>query len=134
MADFIAQLHYFNLFLVLAASLVAGIWGLALFFMKRTRTIYRPWRITVVITAILALLQGIFGVTLVLLGQKPGTGTGLYYLHYVYGGIVALAIPVALTYTTNGKNLRRDMLVFSIAALVLAAAAVRAWMTGPAVP
>jgi heme A synthase len=131
MADFIAQLHYFNLFLVLAASLVAGIWGLALFFMKRTKTIYRPWRITVVITAILALLQGIFGVTLVLLGQKPGTGTGLYYLHYVYGGIVALAIPVALTYATSGKNPRRDVLIFSIAALVLFAAGFRAWMTGP---
>ncbi len=131
MADFIAQLHYFNLFLVLAASLVAGIWGLVLFFMKRTRTIYRPWRITVVITAILALLQGIFGVTLVLLGQKPGTGTDLYYLHYVYGGIVALAIPVALTYATSGKNPRRDVLIFSIAALVLFAAGFRAWMTGP---
>ena len=131
MADFIAQLHYFNLFLVLAASLVAGIWGLALFFMKRTRTIYRPWRITVVKTAILALLQGIFGVTLVLLGQKPGTGTGLYYLHYVYGGIVALAIPVALTYATSGKKPRRDVLIFSIAALVLFAAGFRAWMTGP---
>ena len=131
MADFIAQLHYFNLFLVLAASLVAGIWGLALFFMKRTRAIYRPWRITVVITAILALLQGIFGVTLVLLGQKPGTGTGLYYLHYVYGGIVALAIPVALTYATSGKKPRRDVLIFSIAALVLFAAGFRAWMTGP---
>jgi heme A synthase len=131
MADFIAQLHYFNLFLVLAASLVAGIWGLVLFFMKRTRTIYRPWRITVVLTAILALLQGIFGVTLVLLGQKPGTGTGLYYLHYVYGGIVALAIPVALTYATSGKNPRRDVLIFSIAALVLFAAGFRAWMTGP---
>ena len=131
MADFIAHLHYFNLFLVLAASLVAGIWGLILFFMKRTRTIYRPWRITLIVTAILALLQGLFGVTLVLLGQKPGTGTGLYYLHYVYGGIVALAIPVAMTYATSGKNPRRDVLIFSIAALVLFAAGFRAWMTGP---
>ena len=131
MADFIDHLHYFNLFLVLAASLVAGIWGLILFFMKRTRTIYRPWRITLIVTAILALLQGLLGVTLVLLGQKPGTGTGLYYLHYVYGGIVALAIPVALTYATSGKNPRRDVLIFSIAALVLFAAGFRAWMTGP---
>ena len=131
MLDVILQLHYFNLFLVLASSLVAGIWGLALFFMKKTDTIFRPWRITVQITAILALLQGLFGVTLVLLGQKPGTGTGLYYLHYVYGGIVALAIPVALTYATSGKKPRRDVLIFSIAALVLFAAGFRAWMTGP---
>jgi heme A synthase len=131
MANFIAQLHYFNLFLVLAASLVAGIWGLVLFFMKKTTTIYRPWRITLIFTAIVALLQGVFGILLVLLGQKPGTGTDLYYLHYVYGGIVALAIPVALTYATSGKNVRRDVLVFSLAALVLFAAGFRAWMTGP---
>ena len=131
MLDFILQLHYFNLFLVLISSLVAGTWGLTLFFMKRTETIFRPWRITVLITAILALLQGLLGVTLVLLGQKPGTGTGLYYLHYVYGGIVALAIPVALTYATSGKKPRRDVLIFSIAALVLFAAGFRAWMTGP---
>jgi len=131
MANFIAQLHYFNLFLILAASLVAGIWGLVLFFMKKTTTIYRPWRILLIFTAIVALLQGVFGILLVLLGLRPGTGADLYYLHYVYGGIVALAIPVALTYATSGKNVRRDVLIFSIAALVLFAAGFRAWMTGP---
>jgi len=131
MANFIAQLHYFNLFLILAASLVAGIWGLVLFFMKKTTTIYRPWRILLIFTAIVALLQGVFGILLVLLGLRPGTGSDLYYLHYVYGGIVALAIPVALTYATSGKNVRRDVLIFSIAALVLFAAGFRAWMTGP---
>ena len=131
MLDIILQLHYFNLFLILASSLVAGIWGLTLFFMKRTKTIYRPWRLTVFFTAIVALLQGLLGVILLLLGQKPGTGTDLYYLHYVYGGIVALAIPVALTYATSGKKPRRDVLIFSIAALVLFAAGFRAWMTGP---
>jgi heme A synthase len=131
MANFIAQLHYFNLFLILAASLVAGIWGLVLFFMKRTTTIYRPWRILLIFTAIVALLQGVFGIILVLLGLRPGSGSDLYYLHYVYGGIVALAIPVALTYATSGKNVRRDVLIFSIAALVLFAAGFRAWMTGP---
>ncbi|HEX6555987.1 MAG TPA: hypothetical protein VF026_24730 [Ktedonobacteraceae bacterium] len=131
MANFIAQLHYFNLFLILAASLVAGIWGLVLFFMKRTTTIYRPWRILLIFTAVVALLQGVFGILLVLLGLRPGSGSDLYYLHYVYGGIVALAIPVALTYATSGKNVRRDVLIFSIAALVLFAAGFRAWMTGP---
>jgi len=131
MVDAVVQLHYFNLFLVVAAGLVAGVWGLILFFMKKTDTIYRPWRISLIVAAILGLLQGIFGVTLVLLGQKPGTGTDLYYLHYVYGGIVALAIPVALTYTTGGKKPRRDVLIYSLAALVLFAAGFRAWMTGP---
>src|SRR5437588_749205 len=130
MLGVVIELHYLNLFLVLASSLVAGIWGLVLFFMKKT-AIYRPWRILLIVTAADALLQGLFGVTLVLLGQKPGTGTDLYYLHYVYGGIVALAIPVALTYATGGKKPRRDVLIYSIAALILFAAGFRAWMTGP---
>lgn len=131
MVDVIVNLHYFNLFLVLTVGLVAGIWGLILFFTKKTETIYRPWRILLIITAADALLQGLFGVTLLLLGQKPGGGIGLYYLHYVYGGIVALAIPVALTYTTGGKKPRRDVLIYSLAALILFAAGFRAWMTGP---
>ena len=131
MLDVILQLHYFNLFLVLAASLVAGIWGLILFFMKKTNTIYKPWRISLIVAALAGVLQGILGVTLLLFGLKPGTGIGIYYLHYVYGGIVALAIPVALTYATGGKKPRRDVLIYSIAALILFAAGFRAWMTGP---
>ncbi len=130
MLDVIIELHYLNLFLILALGLITGIWGLVLYFMKKT-TINRPWRIALIITAADGLLQGIFGVTLLLLGQRPGTGTDLYYLHYVYGGIVALVIPVALTYATGGKKPRRDILIFSIAALILFAAGFRAWMTGP---
>ena len=131
MLNVVIELHYLNLFLVLALGLITGIWGLILYFRKKTETIYRPWRIALIITAADGLLQGIFGVTLLLLGQKPGTGTDLYYLHYVYGGIVALVIPVALTYATGGKKPRRDVLVYSLAALVLFAAGFRAWMTGP---
>ena len=130
MLDVIIELHYLNLFLILALGLITGIWGLVLYFMKKT-TISGPWRIALIITAADGLLQGIFGVTLLLLGQRPGTGTDLYYLHYVYGGIVALVIPVALTYATGGKKPRRDILIFSIAALILFAAGFRAWMTGP---
>ncbi len=91
----------------------------------------RPWNIALTVTAIVALLQALLGITLVLLGQRPGTGTGLYYLHYVYGAIVAVAIPVGITYTTSGKHIRRDVLILSIAALVLVAAGIRALMTGP---
>jgi len=131
MLNVIIELHYLNLFLILALGLITGIWGLILYFRKKTETISRPWRIASIITAADGLLQGILGVTLLLLGQKPGTGADLYYLHYVYGGIVALAIPVALTYATGGKKPRRDVLIYSIAALILFAAGFRAWMTGP---
>jgi heme A synthase len=79
----------------------------------------------------LAALQALFGIIMVASGLKPGGGTDLYYLHYVYGSIVALGIPVALTYTTSGKDKRKDLLIFSIAALIMLAAGVRALMTGP---
>jgi len=130
MVGFISNLHFFNAFLILVAGTVTGIWGLILFFMKK-QTIIRPWRISLIFTAIVGLLQALFGIILLLEGQHPGTGTGLFYLHFVYGGIVALAIPVAVTYATGGKNPRRDMLLFSIISLVLVAAALRALTTGP---
>jgi len=131
MLNVVIELHYFNLFLILALGLITGVWGLVLYFRKKTETISRPWRTALIITAADALLQGILGVTLLLLGQKPGTGTDLYYLHYVYGAIVALALPVAVTYATGGKKPRRDVLIYSLAALILFAAGFRAWMTGP---
>ena len=129
MVDVISNIHFLNVILVLASGTVTGVWGLILFFMKKP--INRPWRISLTVTAVIAALQAVLGITLVLLGQKPGTGTGLYYLHYVYGAIVVLAIPIAITYATSGRNPRRDLLIFSIAALILVAAAIRALMTGP---
>jgi len=128
MVDVISNLHFFNVVLVLASGALTGVWGLILFFMKKP--INRPWRISLTVTAVIAALQAVLGIALVLLGQKPGTGTGLFYLHYVYGAIVVLAIPIAITYATGGKNQRRDVLIFSIAALILVAAALRALMTG----
>jgi heme A synthase len=128
MVDAISSLHFYNMVLVLASGAISGIWGLILFFMKRS--INRPWRISLIATAVFGALQALLGIILVLLGQKPGTGTGLFYLHYVYGAIVVLAIPIAITYATGGKNQRRDILIFSIAALVLVAAALRALTTG----
>ncbi len=128
--DIIATLHGYNFFLIFVASVVAGIWGLILYFRKLNAN--RPWYISLYVTAIVSGIQGLLGVTLVLLQQKPGGGQGLYWLHYVYGGIVVFALPVALTYTTNGKNRRLDILIYSIAVLVLAAASVRGFVTGPA--
>ena len=128
MVDVISKLHYYNMILVLASGTVAGVWGLILFFMKKS--INRPWRISLIVAAVIAALQALLGIILVLRGQKPGTGTGLFYLHYIYGAIVVLAIPIAITYATGGKNQRRDVLIFSIAALVLVAAALRALTTG----
>jgi len=127
------MLHAFNVYLVILAGLITCIWGFILYFARKQMTvIFKPWRIMLIVTVILGCLQGLFGIIMVLLGLKPGTGQGLYYLHYVYGAIVLLAIPLSyLSYTTGGKNPRRDVLIYSIAALIVVAAGARAWMTGP---
>lgn len=131
MVDIVSNLHFFNMVLVLASGTITGVWGLILFFMKK-QTIIRPWRISLIFTAVVSLLQALLGIILLLLGQRPGPpGDSLFYLHFVYGGIVALAIPVAVTYATGGKQPRRDLLIYSLISLVLVAAAVRALMTGP---
>ncbi|HEY0753556.1 MAG TPA: hypothetical protein VGD98_06305 [Ktedonobacteraceae bacterium] len=128
MTSLILNLHLYNMVLVLATSTISGIWGLVLYFRsKKAQAINQFWKIALIVTAIDGLLQGVLGILLVLLGLKPGGGS-LYYLHYVYGAIVLLGIPVAYTYAS--KSVRRTILILSIAALVIAAAAVRAMMTG----
>jgi hypothetical protein len=132
MLSIVLDLHHYNAFLVLAISTITAIWGLILYFRKKNiDVIDQPWRIALIATACDALLQGLLGVTLLLLGQRA-PGGDLYYLHYVYGAIVVFAIPVAYTYV--GKDVRRAILVFSLAALVLALAGTRGLMTGLGMP
>ncbi|HEY4036809.1 MAG TPA: hypothetical protein VGL94_22860 [Ktedonobacteraceae bacterium] len=131
MTDFILLLHQYNVYLIVAAAAITSIWGLVIYFARKV--MIKPWRIMLIITLALGILQGLFGLIMVFSGLKPDGGKNLYYLHYVYGGIVALGIPLTwLSFTTNGKNQRKDLLIYSIATLVLVAAAIRAWMTGPA--
>jgi heme A synthase len=130
--DFILTLHQYNVYLVIVAATISGVLGMVLYFTKRP--VIRQWRVMLVVTLVLGLLQAAFGLTMVAMGQKPAGGAGSYYLHYVYGGIVALSIPLVwLSFATNGQDKRKDMLFYSIATLVIVAAAVRAWMTGPVV-
>jgi heme A synthase len=131
LANFILTLHSWNVYLIIVAATIASILGIVLYFTNMP--VQRQWRIMLIATLILGLLQAVFGLALVLLGLKPGGGVGNYYLHYVYGGIVALSIPLVwLSFTTNGQDKRKDRLFYSIAALVMVAAAIRALMTGPA--
>lgn len=130
MLPIVLDLHYFNAFLVLPIGAVTGIWGLILYFRKKD-VIERPWRIALIVTAADTLLQGLLGVLLLLLGQKA-PGGDLYYLHYVYGGIVALSIPAAYIYID--KNVHKAILIFSCAALIIMLAGVRGLMTGLGMP
>ena len=84
----------------------------------------RVFRVLLSITAALGLIQAIIGGLMYLNGARPGDG-----LHYVYGGIVLLAIPVAYVYSEQSQ-VRRDIIIMVIAVLAVIGAAVRALMTG----
>jgi hypothetical protein len=51
-------------------------------------------------------------------------------LHYVYGLIVLLAIPVAYAYSDQ-RQVRRDIIIMTIAVVAILGAAIRAFSTGP---
>jgi hypothetical protein len=88
----------------------------------------RLFRILLWVTAGLGVLQPIFGGLLFLGGGRPEDA-----LHFVYGGIVLLAIPVAYVYSDQ-KRVRRDLIIMLIAVVLVIGAAVRALMTGGAIP
>jgi heme A synthase len=129
--DVILLLHQYNFFLIVACAGITSVWGFILYFMRKEMS--KLCRIMLITTLALGILQGLFGLTMVFAGLKPGGKDPHYYLHYVYGGIVALGIPLTwVSFTTSSQNKRKDLLIYSIAALILVAAAIRAWMTGPA--
>ncbi len=87
-------------------------------------TLARVFRWLLYITAGLGALQAIIGGLVFLTGARPGD-----QLHFVYGGIVLLASPVAYAYSDQ-KRVRRDLIIMVIAAVAIIGAAVRAFMTG----
>lgn len=132
MDKLVLMLHTYNVYFIWVTFAIAGFWGLILYFGKRA--MIKPWRISLIVAMVFGMLQAVFGIYMVARGLKPGGGVGNYYLHYMYGGLVALGIPLTwISFTSSsGENKRYDLLVYSIAALVIVALGVRAWMTGPA--
>jgi hypothetical protein len=117
---------------ILAAGGITLIWGIVTLILARGRAsgqggVWMPlrvFRILLSITAALGLVQAVLGGLVWLQGARPGEG-----LHYVYGGIVLLAIPVAYVYSDQ-HQVRRDIIIMVIAVVAVVGAAVRALMTG----
>jgi hypothetical protein len=118
---------------ILAAGGITLIWGITVLVLARRRTSgsgegswgpLRTFRVLLTITAALGLIQALLGGLMYLQGARPGDG-----LHYVYGGIVLLAIPVAYVYSDQ-QQVRRDIIIMVIAVVAVVGAAVRALMTG----
>ncbi|HZC07105.1 MAG TPA: hypothetical protein VE338_15830 [Ktedonobacterales bacterium] len=129
-------IHTFFVPLILLAGLVTLICGIALLVRRRglsdvnaplaqtSPTLARAFHWLLYVTAGLGALQAIIGGLIFLTGARPGD-----QLHFVYGGIVLLAIPIAYAYSDQ-KRVRRDLIIMVIAIVAIIGAAVRAFMTG----
>ncbi|MFI5272158.1 MAG: hypothetical protein ACHQ4H_03890 [Ktedonobacterales bacterium] len=133
----ILALHGFFFWVVLALGAATLIAGLALIVMTRRAKgetaaplggfaqAQRIFRLLLWITAAAGLVQDALGGILYLFeGKRPTEG-----LHLVYGLIVLAAIPVAFVYSDQ-KDVRRDIIIMTIAAAAVVGAAFRAFATG----
>ena len=125
--QFLINLHIAMFFFLLAAGTICAFWGLGLvIFRRKSTSISSIYRSALRVTAAMALIQALIGATLYLTGARAAD-----QLHYVYGIVVLIAIPLALIYRSGKpEHIRRDLLILAFAALVVAAAAVRAALTG----
>jgi hypothetical protein len=106
---------------LIALNLVAGISGLLTW---RARIDVKAWLQQVLaLSHTVVLLQAMFGLYLLTGGNRAPAK-----LHYVYGLLPVGA--VAFGYSARTSDSRRNLLQFSIIALIVAALAVRAYMTG----
>jgi hypothetical protein len=131
--DILLSLHNLNAWLVEIVgglTLIAGIVWLVLYRGKTVEAsnpvdqVRRVFRYGLIATFVLAALQAVLGGLLFLLGGRPAN-----VLHYVYGLLVLALIPVIWVYSDQNR-VRRDIIIMSIAALLVIAAGARALMTG----
>ena len=142
MLNFTIQVHEQMVPIILAAGALTMVVGLALLFIKTgnrravtdsegisadplVQRLNSVFRLLLKVTAGFGVLQAILGVALLLQGCHPKDN-----LHFVYGLIVLGAVPVAYVYSDQ-KQVRRDVIIMTIAAVAIIGAAIRGWMTGP---
>lgn len=97
---------------------VAGVWGLAVFFLRRSIT-GGYWGILAV-GEILILAQMIVGIILWIDGGRPART-----IHVLYGIVAAISIPGYYAYT-KGQDDRRASLTYGLICLFLVGISIRA--------
>ncbi len=117
----VARLHQSVAFPGLALVLLTAIWAIAALF--RGRGASPGFRSALLVTEIVLLLQGGLGALLVVSGLRPRQG-----LHFVYGILATVLLPVAYGYTTSATR-RREPLIWMLAMLAMVGLVVRAITT-----
>jgi heme A synthase len=106
----------------LLITIFIGVWGLFAYFRKMPSS--GSFRATLVLTEALFIVQGLVGVVIFANGRRPHDN-----LHWLYGVLLVIALPLAMTYV-SGRNPRREPLVYGIAGLFMAGLSIRALTTG----
>jgi hypothetical protein len=120
-----SALLYLHIGLFRAGLLITAfiaVWGLFTFFRKQMPG--GSFRATLVLTELLFIVQGLVGVGLFAGGSRPHD-----QLHWLYGPLLVISLPIAASYL-SGRESRREGLVYGLAALFMFGLAIRAYMTG----
>jgi len=123
MSDFLAALHRISATALVIFAVVLAAWGTYLYF--RRAALNGGFRSSFLIMAGLTAVQGLFGLILLLLGERPAD----WPLHIVYGIFAVLFLPGVYRYAQGGTK-RREAVFLAGAAWVVAIAFVRGFMTG----
>ena len=100
-----------------------GLWGLWLAFRKQELT--TSFLGALLLNEAIFLAQGSLGLMMVLQGTQPGQG-----VHYLYGVVALLALPVTLL-VTRARRTSREAAIYGATCLFLSGVALRAAATGP---
>jgi hypothetical protein len=107
-------------YIVCAANLIVGVWGLVLF--KRKRAATRPFWISLGGAWASIWIQGLLGLAIY---DRPVKAE---FKHQFYGYL--FAIMTLAVFPLKGDDPRRNLIVFSIATLFIGIVAVRAIISG----
>lgn len=132
--DFFLGVHTVVAWLIFGTGAAALLLGVAWLILRRGQTAIVAssadttrlyFRYALIATSALGLLQALLGLVLAFVYHlAPGTS-----LHYVYGLLVLLSVPLAYMLSDQAR-VRRDIIYLTIAVVVVIAAAVRAFVTG----
>jgi len=121
----LSTLHYFHNGLFRAGLIITGfiaVWSVSLYVRKHAAS--GSYRATLVLTEGLFIVQGLVGIAIFLGGARPHDR-----LHWLYGPLLVIVLPIAASYLM-GRESRREPLVYGLAALFMFGLTVRAYMTG----
>ena len=102
-------------------TVIIGVWGLVMYFRRFSPS--ASFRSTLLLTEALFILQGLIGIGLFAGGSRLKDP-----LHWLYGILLVITLPLAATYPA-AKDEKRQSLVFGVVGLFMAGLCVRAWMT-----